>query len=79
MLPNATDRCDFRDERSCFCRPGECHAQGHFIKPRPATCDTTGWQYGIVFLFAAACIFWGSTFGHPEQQRLDRIAQESGR
>ena len=77
MLPNATDRCDFRDERSCFCRPGECHAQGHFIKPRPATCDTTGWQYGIVFLFAAACIFAGIAESLPQHKAMQLATQEN--
>jgi len=72
------DRCDFRTERECSCGPNECRVQMVYAKPRPLPHDTTGWQYAAVFVFTALVLFWGATFGYPEQQRLDRIAQESG-
>jgi len=83
MLPNRTDQCTIRAFDGCDCQPGECRSAAvpmqRFTKPRPMPHDTTGWQYAAVFVFTALVLFWGATFGYPEQQRLDRIAQEQGR
>jgi len=56
------------------------HNLGTVRKARPAPRNnTTRWQYAMVFLFAAGIIAYGATHGFPEQQRMDRIAQEMGR
>ena len=72
-------RCDFRDLRECSCVPNECRVQGVYVKPRPSPHNTTGWQCGIVFIFAALSISYAATIGYEQQKRMDIIAQEQGR
>jgi len=71
------DRCDFRDERSCSCLPNECRVQMVYVKPVPKPHDTRGWQYGLVGLFAALCLWWGITEGYPEHRKMELATQES--
>ena len=75
--------CTIRAFDGCTCKEGECHSKavqlGRFEKPRPSPHNTTGWQYGIVFIFAALSISYAATIGYEQQKRMDIIAQEQVR
>lgn len=62
------------------CEDGVCKSAavplGRFTKPQPIPHDTTAFQYGIVFTFAAIAILAGACFGFPEHKRLYEVIQE---
>lgn len=63
------------------CEDGVCKSKatdlGRFTKPVPKPHDTRGWQYGLVGLFAALCLWWGITEGYPEHRKMELATQES--
>ena len=76
MLPNATDLGTFESAKAAVARAES--------RMDPLQAELVRLQVAIsnaVTLVACLLLVAGSFYfeGHPEQQRLDRIAQESGR
>jgi len=76
MLPNATDLGTFESAKASLARAKAINDELAAERVRLSGAISNAVTAAFCLLLVAGAIYFE---GHPEQQRLDRIAQESGR